>query len=82
MMLLSSSALELDVRDAAIFEGRAAQVDLISLLFTGDARGANPLLWCWAGVGRAATVSTSIYFELCCLIVGEFFFQPTQYLPS
>ena len=26
MMLLSSSALELDVRDAAMFEGRAAQV--------------------------------------------------------
>ena len=27
-----------------MFEGRAAQVDLISLLSTGEARGANSLL--------------------------------------
>ena len=26
----------------------------------------------------AANVCASIYFELCCLIVGETFFQPTQ----
>ena len=41
MMLLSSFALELDVRDAAMFEGRAAQVDLNSLFSTGEARGTN-----------------------------------------
>ena len=41
MALLSSSAQGLDERDAAMFEGRAAQVDLISLLSTGEARGAN-----------------------------------------
>ena len=45
MMLLSSSALELDVRDAAIFEGRTAQADLISLFSTGEARGTNLSLW-------------------------------------
>ena len=35
MTLLSSSAQGLDERDAAMFEGRAAQVGLISLLSTG-----------------------------------------------
>ena len=49
MMLLSSSALELDVKDAAMFEGRATQVDLISLFSTGkacgEARGTNLSLW-------------------------------------
>ena len=56
-----------------MFEGRAEQVDLISLLSTGEARGANSLLWmcliCVKDV--AASVFTS---ELCCLIVGESFF--------
>ena len=63
-----------------MFEGRAAQVDLISLLSTGEARGANSLLWmCLICVKNVATdVCASIYFELCCLIVGETFFQPTQ----
>ena len=51
MMLLSSSALELDVRDAAMFEGRVAQVDPISLLSTGGARG-----------GKLVTVNV---FDLC-----------------
>ena len=62
-----------------MFEGRAEQVDLISLLSTGEARGAtNSLLrvyWiCVKDV--AAAVCTSIYFELCCLITGEFFSSP------
>ena len=34
-----------------MFEGRAAQVDLILLLSTGEARGINsPLLVCWIGL--------------------------------
>ena len=59
-----------------MFEGRAAQVDLISLLSTGEARGANSILRVyWICVKNvAATVCASIYFELCCLIVGESFF--------
>ena len=62
MMLLSSSALELDVRDAAMFEGRAAQVDLISLLSTGGARGANSLLsMCLICVKDMAAVCMCIY---------------------
>ena len=76
MMLLSSSALELDVRDAAMFEGRAAQVDLNSLFSTGEARGTNLSLWvCWFVVRNvAAAVGTKFCFKLCCLIVGEMFF--------
>ena len=62
MMLLSSSALELDVRDAAMFEGRAAQVDLISLLSTGEARGENSLLsMCLICVKDMAAVCMCIY---------------------
>ena len=30
-----------------MFEGRAEQVVMFSLLSTGDARGANSLLWVW-----------------------------------
>ena len=68
----------------SMFEGRAEQVVLISLLSTGDARGINSLhvlCVCWLvvkDVHVAATVCASIYFELRCLIVGETFFQPTQ----
>ena len=62
MMLLSSSALELDVRDAAMFEGRAAQVDLNSLFSTGEARGANSLLsMCLICVKDMAAVCMCIY---------------------
>ena len=62
-----------------MFEGRAEQVDLISLLSTGEARGANSLLWmCLICVKDVAAAVVRIYFELCCLIVGETFFQPTQ----
>ena len=62
-----------------MFEGRAEQVDLISLLSTGEARGANSLLWmCLICVKNVAAAVVRIYFELCCLIVGETFFQPTQ----
>ena len=58
-----------------MFEGRAAQVGLISLLSTGDARGTNSSLsMCLICVKNvAADAFASIYFELCCLIVGEFF---------
>ena len=45
MMLLSSSAQGLDERDAAMFKGRTVQADLISLISTGEARGANSPLW-------------------------------------
>ena len=62
-----------------MFEGCAEQVDLISLLSTGEARGANSLLWmCLICVKNVAAAVVRIYFELCCLIVGETFFQPTQ----
>ena len=30
-----------------MFEGRAEQVVMFSLLSTGDARGTNSLLWVW-----------------------------------
>ena len=59
----------------AMFEGRAAQVGLISLLSTGDARGANSILrvyWiCEKNV--AATVCASIYmfFESNACIAGS-----------
>ena len=43
--LLSSSAQGIDENDATMFEGRAAQVDLISLFSTGEARGTNLSLW-------------------------------------
>ena len=34
---------------------------------------------CWICLkDEAVAVCTSIYFELCCLIYGEMFFQPTQ----
>ena len=64
--LLSSSAQGLDERDSAMeipmFEGRAAQVDLISLLSTGEARGANSILrvyWiCVKNVPAAVFTST------------------------
>ena len=47
-----------------MFEGRAEQVDLISLLSTGEARGANSLLWvCLIFVKNVAAV-VRIYFEL------------------
>ena len=62
-----------------MFEGRAEQVDLISLLSTGEARGANPILRVyWICVKNVAAAVVRIYFELCCLIVGVTFFQPTQ----
>ena len=68
-----------------MFEGRAAQVDLISLLSTGEARGgkldtASVLDLCEECSSNCMCIYVSIfmYFELCCLIVGETFFQPTQ----
>ena len=59
-----------------MFEGRAEQVALISLLSTGDARGINSLLCVYWLVVKDAAIAgcTSICFELCCLIVGESFF--------
>ena len=45
MMLFSSSAQGFDERNATMFKGRAVQADLISLLSTGEARGANSPLW-------------------------------------
>ena len=62
-----------------MFEGRAEQGDLISLLSTGEARGTDSLLWmCLIGVKNVAAAIVRICFELCCLIVGETFFKPTH----
>ena len=45
-----------------MFEGRAAQVDLISLLSTGEARGANSLLsMCFICVKDVAADVVHIY---------------------
>ena len=48
------------------------------MLSTGEARGAksaNSLLWvCWVCVKDVAAAAVRIYFELCCLIVGEIVF--------
>ena len=67
MALLSSFAQGLDERNVAIIEGRAAKADLISLLSTGEARGANSLLWvCWicvkdeAAAGCTSTLSCAV----------------------
>ena len=59
-----------------MFEGRAAQVGLISLLSTDEARGISSILRvCWFVVKDVAIAGcTSICFELCCLIVGESLF--------
>ena len=63
----------------SMFEGRAEQVDLTSLLSTGEARGANSLLrvyWiCVKDV--AASVFTSTLSCAVSLSV-KLFFQPTQ----
>ena len=54
---------------------------LISLLSTDEARGANSIqLECFGFVVMyvAAAGCAAFCFELCCLIVGEIFFQSTQ----
>ena len=59
-----------------MFEGRAVQVVLISLLSTDEARGANSIQCeCFGFVVMyvAAAGCAAICFELCCLIVGEIF---------
>ena len=66
-----------------MFEGRAEQVDLISLLSTGEARGSEGGKLVTASVldlcEGCSSICVHIYFELRCLIVGEiYFFQPTQ----
>ncbi len=64
-----------------MFEGRAVQVVLISLLSTDEARGANSIQFeCFGFVVTyvATAWCTMICFELCCLIVVEIFFS----LPS
>ena len=55
-------------------------MSVVSSFSFGDARGINSLLCvCWLVVKDVAIAGcTSICFELCCLIDGEFFFQPTQ----
>ena len=64
-----------------MFEGRAVQVVLISLLSTDEARGANSIcasVFGFVVMYVAAAGCAAFCFELCCLIVGEFFFQSTQ----
>ncbi len=59
-----------------IFEGRAAQIALISLRSTDEARGINSILCeCFGFVVMyvAATGCAAICFELYCPIVGEVF---------
>ena len=64
-----------------MFEGRALQDVLISLLYNDEARGANSIQFeCFGFVVMyvAAAGCAAFCFELCCLIVGEIFFQSTQ----
>ena len=64
-----------------MFEGRAAQAVLISLLSTDEARGINllPDVHCECLDLCEGCISwLYICFELCCLTVGEIFFQSTQ----
>ena len=59
-----------------MFECRAVQAVLISLLSTDEARGANSIQFeCFGFVVMyvAAAGCAAFCFELCCLIVGEFF---------
>ena len=59
-----------------MFEGHAAQVVMILLLSTDEARGANSILCeCFGFVVMyvAAAGCAAICFELCFLIVGEIF---------
>ena len=59
-----------------MFEGRAVQVVLISLLSTDEARGANSIQFeCFGFVVMcvAATGCAAFCFGLCCLIVVEIF---------
>ena len=59
-----------------MFEGRAVQAALISLRSTNEARGANSIQCeCFGFVVMfvAAAGCAAFCFELCCLIVGEFF---------
>ena len=61
-----------------MFEGRAEQVDLISLLSTGEARGANSLLWvCWICMKDVATTLCASTLS-CAVSLSVNFFQPTQ----
>ena len=76
-------AVGLDERVWTVFEGlqtKRLEVDLISVLSTGKARGTNSSLGV-CGI-RAAHLRCSKWmcscFELCCLVVGEKKFQPTQ----
>ena len=60
-MLVVCSRVECEKR-WKMFEGRAEQVVLISLLSTGDARGTNSLLWvCWFVVKDVAICWLYIY---------------------
>ncbi len=67
------SAPGLDERDVAMFEGRAAQVDLISLLSTGDARGANSLLRCVGLVWDVAAAQCTSTVSCAILLSVNFF---------
>ena len=60
------------------FESRAAQVALILLLSAGEARGVNSICKSVLDLLRRSNSLVYICFELCCLIVGEIFFQSTQ----
>ena len=74
-----AGALDIDLmleKRWKMFEGRAVQVVLISLLSTDEARGANSIQCeCFGFVVTyvATAWCTMICFELCCLIVGEIF---------
>jgi hypothetical protein len=78
---LLSSLLGVVLERWKMFEGRAAQAVMISLLSTDEARGINsfPDVHCEC-LDLCEGCSSWLYicFELCCLIVGEIFFQSTQ----
>ena len=62
-----------------MFEGRAEQVDLISLLSTGEARGANSLLRVyWICVRDVAASLFTSTLSCAVSLSVKLFFQPTQ----
>ena len=62
-----------------MFEGRAAQVDMNSLLSTGEARGANSLLsMCMMCVKNVAADAVHLPALSSVVSLSVNFFQPTQ----